>query len=123
MLRKNISDIGLLVAIPLFFAVAMNIIEAQAVEPVLKFDEKWIGDYDAMAKRNTIRALVPYSKTFNKMLFSFASYNAGMGKVAKLRKKAQKTGLDPNIWFRNVEIIVAKRIGRKTVQYVGNIFK
>jgi membrane-bound lytic murein transglycosylase MltF len=61
--------------------------------------------------------------TFNKMLFSFASYNAGMGRVAQLRKEAQKTGLDPNIWFRNVEIIAAKRIGRETVQYVGNIYK
>ncbi|MGD9305976.1 MAG: transglycosylase SLT domain-containing protein, partial [Desulfobacterales bacterium] len=60
---------------------------------------------------------------FNKMLFSFASYNAGMGRVAQLRKEAQKTGLDPNIWFRNVEIIAAKRIGRETVQYVSNIFK
>jgi membrane-bound lytic murein transglycosylase MltF len=61
--------------------------------------------------------------TLNKMLFSFASYNAGMGRVEQLRKEAQKTGLDPNIWFRNVEIIAAKRIGRETVQYVGNIFK
>ena len=61
--------------------------------------------------------------TLNKMLFSFASYNAGMGRVAQLRKEAQKTGLDPNHWFRNVEIIAAKRIGRETVQYVGNIYK
>jgi len=59
----------------------------------------------------------------NKMLFSFASYNAGMGRVEQLRKEAQETGLDPNIWFHNVEIIAAKRIGRETVQYVSNIFK
>jgi len=32
-------------------------------------------------------------------------------------------GLDPNIWFRNVEIVAAKRIGRETVQYVSNIYK
>jgi membrane-bound lytic murein transglycosylase MltF len=59
----------------------------------------------------------------NKMLFSFASYNAGPAKIAKLRKEARQTGLDPNVWFRNVEIIAAKRIGRETVQYVGNIYK
>jgi len=59
----------------------------------------------------------------NKMLFSFASYNAGPAKVAKLRTEAQETGLDPNVWFRNVEIIAAKRIGRETVQYVSNIYK
>jgi len=59
----------------------------------------------------------------NKMLFSFASYNAGPAKVAKLRKEAQERGLDPNVWFRNVEIIAARRIGRETVQYVSNIYK
>jgi membrane-bound lytic murein transglycosylase MltF len=59
----------------------------------------------------------------NKMLFSFASYNAGPSKVSQLRRQARKAGLDPNVWFRNVEIIAAKRIGRETVQYVSNIFK
>jgi membrane-bound lytic murein transglycosylase MltF len=59
----------------------------------------------------------------NKMLFSFASYNAGPAKVSQLRKQARKAGLDPNAWFRNVEIIAAKRIGRETVQYVSNIYK
>jgi membrane-bound lytic murein transglycosylase MltF len=59
----------------------------------------------------------------NKMLFSFASYNAGPAKVSSLRKEARKARFDPNIWFRNVEIIAAKRIGRETVQYVSNIYK
>ncbi len=59
----------------------------------------------------------------NKMLFSFASYNAGPAKVSQLRRKARKAGLDPNVWFRNVEIIAAKRIGRETVQYVSNLYK
>ena len=59
----------------------------------------------------------------NKMLFSFASYNAGPAKVSSLRKEARKAGFDPNIWFRNVEVIAAKRIGRETVNYVGNIYK
>ena len=59
----------------------------------------------------------------NKTLFTFASYNAGPAKVIKLRKEAKKTGLDPNVWFRQVEIVAAKRIGRETVQYVSNIYK
>jgi membrane-bound lytic murein transglycosylase MltF len=59
----------------------------------------------------------------NKMLFSFASYNAGPAKVSQLRSQTRKAGLDPNVWFRNVEIIAAKRIGQETVQYVSNIFK
>jgi membrane-bound lytic murein transglycosylase MltF len=59
----------------------------------------------------------------NKMLFAFASYNAGPGKIIRLRKEARESGVDPNIWFRNVEIIAARRIGRETVQYVSNIYK
>lgn len=61
--------------------------------------------------------------SLNKLLFAFASYNAGPAKVAKLRKEAGEMGLNPNIWFRNVEIVAAKRIGRETVQYVSNIYK
>jgi membrane-bound lytic murein transglycosylase MltF len=59
----------------------------------------------------------------NKMLLTFASYNAGPGRVARLRKEATEMGLDPNVWFNNVEIVAAKRVGRETVQYVSNIYK
>jgi membrane-bound lytic murein transglycosylase MltF len=59
----------------------------------------------------------------NRQLFAFASYNAGPGRVTKLRKEAAEQGLDPNKWFNNVELIASKRIGRETVQYVANIYK
>ncbi len=59
----------------------------------------------------------------NRQLFAFASYNAGPGRVARLRKEAGEQGLDPNKWFNHVELIAAKRIGRETVQYVANIYK
>ena len=59
----------------------------------------------------------------NKLLFAFASYNAGPARVKELREKAGAMGLDPNVWFRNVEIAAAKSIGRETVQYVRNIYK
>lgn len=59
----------------------------------------------------------------NRAFFTFASYNAGPNRVAKLRKEAKQMGLDPNVWFNNVEVVAAKRIGRETVQYVGNIMK
>lgn len=64
----------------------------------------------------------PMSK-LNKALFTFASYNAGPARVAGLRSRAKKMGLDPNKWFRNVEVAAAKAIGRETVQYVSNIYK
>ncbi|HSD50552.1 MAG TPA: lytic transglycosylase F, partial [Candidatus Methylomirabilis sp.] len=51
----------------------------------------------------------------NKGLFTFASYNAGPGRMQQLRKLAAKRGLDPNVWFNNVELIAAEKIGRETV--------
>jgi membrane-bound lytic murein transglycosylase MltF len=59
----------------------------------------------------------------DKALFSFASYNAGAGRISGLRERARKRGLDPNVWFHNVEYIAAERIGAETVTYVSNIFK
>jgi membrane-bound lytic murein transglycosylase MltF len=59
----------------------------------------------------------------NQWLFAIASYNAGPARVAKLRTEARSMGLDSNKWFKNVELVAAKRIGRETVQYVSNIYK
>jgi membrane-bound lytic murein transglycosylase MltF len=59
----------------------------------------------------------------NKGLLTFASYNAGPTRIANLRKLAAKRGLDPDKWFNNVEVVVAEKIGRETVQYVSNIYK
>ena len=59
----------------------------------------------------------------DKALFAFASYNAGAGRISQLRKEAAKRGLDPNVWFHNVEYVVAEKIGRETVTYVSNIYK
>jgi len=59
----------------------------------------------------------------NKGLFAFASYNAGPGRVRQLRREAEKRGLNPNLWFGNVEQVASERIGRETVTYVSNIYK
>jgi membrane-bound lytic murein transglycosylase MltF len=59
----------------------------------------------------------------NKVLFAFASYNAGPERIRALRREASAMGLDPNVWFDNVERVAAQRIGRETVQYVSNIYK
>jgi membrane-bound lytic murein transglycosylase MltF len=59
----------------------------------------------------------------DKALFAFASYNAGPARVQQLRKEAAKRGLDPNVWFQNVEYVAAEKIGQETVTYVSNIYK
>jgi membrane-bound lytic murein transglycosylase MltF len=59
----------------------------------------------------------------NKLLFAFAAYNVGPGRIHSLRQEAAKKGLDPNVWANNVEMIAAARIGMETVTYVANIYK
>jgi len=59
----------------------------------------------------------------DKALFAFASYNAGAGRMSQLRKEAAKRGLDPNVWFHNVEYVAAEKVGAETVTYVANIYK
>ena len=59
----------------------------------------------------------------NRPLFAFASYNAGPGNIAKMRREAAARGLDPDKWFNNVELVVAERIGMETTTYVRNIYK
>jgi membrane-bound lytic murein transglycosylase MltF len=59
----------------------------------------------------------------NRTLFAFASYNAGPGNISKMRKAAEKSGLNPDQWFNNVEIVTAKKIGIETTTYVRNIYK
>ncbi len=59
----------------------------------------------------------------DKLLFAFAAYNAGPGRVHALRVEAGQKGLNPNVWIDNVEMIAAARIGMETVTYVANIYK
>ena len=59
----------------------------------------------------------------NKALMTFASYNAGPNRIRTLREETAKRGLNPNVWFNNVERVVAEKIGRETVSYVSNIYK
>ena len=85
---------------------------------------------------NNIHAGVKYLRTLvdkylddpaldrkNRTLMAFAAYNAGPGNLRKFRKLAADSGLDPNIWFHNVEHGAAEIVGRETVQYVANIYK
>lgn len=55
--------------------------------------------------------------------FSLAAYNAGPAKVRKMRTRAKKMGLDPNVWFRNVERAAQQMVGSETTRYVANVYK
>jgi len=43
--------------------------------------------------------------------------------VRKARRRAEKLGLDPNVWLDNVEIAADMVISREPVTYVRNIYK
>jgi membrane-bound lytic murein transglycosylase MltF len=60
---------------------------------------------------------------FNRVLMAFASYNAGPTRIRQLRREAERRGLDPNVWFGQVEQVAAERIGRETVTHVRNVSK
>jgi membrane-bound lytic murein transglycosylase MltF len=95
-----------------------------------------VGIPDIHKKENNIHAGVRYLRfvidqyfkdedmdRLNKGLFALASYNAGPARVAGMRRRAEAAGLDPNLWFNNVEFVAAREIGRETVYYVSNIYK
>lgn len=76
-----------------------------------------------------LRALIetyfsdPGIDNINQVLFAFAAYNGGPTRIQKMRRRTAKAGLNPDIWFGNVEYTVARSIGQETVRYVANIAK
>jgi membrane-bound lytic murein transglycosylase MltF len=65
----------------------------------------------------------PAVDPLNRVLFALASYNAGPTRINRLRKRAASEGLNPNVWFENVELVAAQAIGQETVNYVRNVYK
>ena len=65
----------------------------------------------------------PAIASFDQACLAFAAYNAGPGNVRKARARAASMGLDPAIWFGNVEVAAGRTIGREPVVYVRNILK
>ena len=55
--------------------------------------------------------------------FALAAYNAGPARVSEFRSRARALGLDPNRWFRNVEVAALELVGRETVRYVARVNK
>lgn len=64
-----------------------------------------------------------YLDNQNQLAFALASYNAGPGRIKYYRTLAERQGMDPNIWFGNVEKIVEEKGLTETVLYVSSILK
>ena len=59
----------------------------------------------------------------NKTLITLAAYNAGPARLGQCRQITAQMGLNPNVWFQNVEYAVAKKVGSQPIEYVSNIYK
>jgi membrane-bound lytic murein transglycosylase MltF len=114
--RSRVGAIGVMQIMPATGR-AMNVGDIRQVEPNIHAGVKY-----------SRRLMEHYLKDepldeFNRSLFALASYNAGPTRIRRLRAEAARRGLDPNVWFGQVERIAAERIGRETVSYVSNINK
>jgi membrane-bound lytic murein transglycosylase MltF len=107
----------------------MQVIPKNAAAPPISISNVEIAEHNIEAGAKMLRNIAdtyfddPKLDPLNKTLMVFASYNAGPNRIARLRKQAFSEGLNPNQWFGNVELVVAKDVGQETVQYVSNIYK
>ena len=107
----------------------MQVIPKIAAAPPISISDVEVAENNIHAGAKMMRNITdtyfqdPKLDPLNKTLMLFAPYNAGPTRIARLRKKATAEGFDPNQWFGNVELIVAKDVGQETVQYVSNIYK
>ena len=114
--RSHVGAIGIMQVMPAT-GKDMNVGDITKLEPNIHAGVKYMQRLsDTYFKDEPLDPL-------NRGLMTFASYNAGPGRIRQLRKEAQRRGLNPNVWFGNVEQIASERIGRETVTYVSNIYK
>ncbi len=114
--RSQVGAIGVMQVMPAT-GKDMRVGDINQIEPNIHAGVKFL-----RAMMNEYYANEPMDP-FNKGLFTFAAYNAGPGRIRGLRKLAAERGLNPNVWFNNVELVAAEKIGRETVTYVANIYK
>jgi membrane-bound lytic murein transglycosylase MltF len=116
--RNPSGAVGIMQVIPKYAAASpINIPNVNTADSNIHAGVKMLRDIDDRYFND------PKIDQLNKTLFVFASYNAGPNRIVRLRKEAADSGLDPNVWFNNVELVAAKDIGQETVTYVSNIYK
>ena len=55
--------------------------------------------------------------------FALAAYNAGPTRIARIRRQAEARGAVPQLWFGEVELLVARDVGSEPVDYVRKNFE
>lgn len=103
---------------------------------VLPATGKWLGYPDVHPVRENVLAGTAYLALLrrerfdepgieleDRIHFALAAYNAGPARIDRLRRQAAARGLDPNVWFGNVELEAYRDIGQETPRYVANIVR
>lgn len=107
----------------------MQLLPSTAADPSVGIADISTADRNIEAGVKYLRFLrsryfsAPGLGALDRELLSFAAYNAGPGAIRKARARTEAMGLDPDVWFGNVEIAAAKTISREPVVYVRNILK
>ncbi|SDF39170.1 transglycosylase SLT domain-containing protein [Limimaricola pyoseonensis] len=107
----------------------MQVMPTTAADPVVGIPDVSSLDANVHAGLRYLRWLrdsffdAPEIAPLDQTLLAFAAYNAGPGGVAKARRRAEAMGLDPDVWFENVEIAIQEAVSREPAIYVRNIFK
>jgi membrane-bound lytic murein transglycosylase MltF len=107
----------------------MQLLPSTAADPV-------VGIPDISAAEDNIHAGVKYLRwirdhyfsseeisPLDRVLLSFAAYNAGPGNTIRARRKARQLGFDPNRWFGHVEVGMYRAVSGEPASYVRNIYK
>lgn len=114
--RSQVGAVGIMQVMPQTGA-QLKVGDVHQVEPNIHAGTKYL---DILRKQYFNG---PEIGDLDRVYFSFAAYNAGPGNIRRMRALAAKQGLDPNVWFDNVELVTLQHIGREPVEYVSNISK
>lgn len=107
----------------------MQVLPSTASDPNVGIPDIEVADRNVEAGVKYLRFLreeyfsEPGMGKLDRALFTFAAYNAGPGNIRKARKRTEAMGLDPDVWFGNVEVSATRTISREPVVYVRNILK
>ena len=112
--RSPVGAIGVMQLLPETGA-AMEIGDITRIKPNIHAGTRYLRHLIDRIER-------PELDQLNTIFFALASYNAGQTRIRRLRQEATAKGLDANVWLHNVELVVAREIGREPIQYVRNIY-
>jgi membrane-bound lytic murein transglycosylase MltF len=112
--RSPAGTIGVMQLLPETGA-AMNVGDITRIEPNIHAGARYLRTLIDRTEGQGLDAL-------NTVFFALASYNAGQTRIRRLRQEAARQGLDADVWLDNVELVVAREVGREPVQYVRNIY-